>query len=643
MISESFRKLYTPHEANAIFNKCKIALDPIHYSLSEKLITDIAECDIWELCACQHEMLTERNLAYKLRMTTETRDNKYVTDTESSSAAVGIVKLNNVYVNLCNVISGSKLSKFKGSSLERAIYKLVILLIKKDSGIKNIIIDAFADSDTMYMGLTNALGTYMRKEKIILMHINNGRHLLKEPSEVFGTFETCSALVFYNAYKQLSEIEQNAIAEFDGPNKFFKVVDGVYYPNDIIEPYTHHEINEACKLNYKVPKLHESSDIKPNSLLGTFFEFMYSTSYFMYRKDVVQELLASAKEKGITLDSPSHDKVPETESALFETSTDTSSTASSTPGHKSRTDPFSRYLPEKGVGMSMPSSEPSATTTFAELDKDSASYKSGGYTITVKNCAKVYNDRTVSNYNSIASAATLLNKELIRKLRNIKTYNTGGKNTGETKGKLDTKRLYRHSFDNAICFNNTYKQLESDLAIGILLDESGSMHGSGIENGRATMVVLHETLLALGINHCIMGHTVHGSSKHHCDLERYVSFKESPLHKTGKCYALANMSAMSGNCDSGALYVMEQEFQRVRNKDKICIMFSDGAPTECTGTELIAQVKHMERAGIKVIGVGINFPSIADYYTDYANGKNLRDMFNIVTRILEEYILKKKV
>lgn len=643
MISESFRKLYTPHEANAIFNKCKIALDPIHYSLSEKLITDISMGDVWDLCACQHEMLTERTLVSKLRMTTVSRDNKHVTSVDAASAGVGIVKLNNVYVNLSNVISGSKLSKFKGSNLERAIYKLIVLLIKKDSGIKNIIIDAFADNDTMYMGLTNDLGTYMRKENVVLMHINNGKRLLSESANMFGTCETCSALVFYNAYKQLSEIEQNAIAEFDGPNAFFKIVDGVYYPNDIIESYTHHEINEACRLNYKVPKLNESSGIKSNSLLGVFFEFMYSTSYFMYRKDVIQELLASAKEKGITLDSTSHDKMSETESALFGTPTDTSDAPSSTSKHKSRKDPFSRYLPKEAGGISMPSGEPSTTTTFAELDKDSASYKSGGYTITVKNCSKVYSDGTISNYNSIASAATLLNKELIRKLRNIKTYNTGGKNTGETKGKLDTKRLYRHSFDNAICFNNTYKQLESDLAIGILLDESGSMHGSGIENGRATMVVLHETLLALGINHCIMGHTVHGSSHHHCDIERYVSFKESPLHKTGKCYALANMHAMSGNCDSGALYVMEQEFQRVRNKDKICIMFSDGAPTECTGTELIAQVKHMERAGIKVIGVGINFPSIADYYTDYANGKNLRDMFNIVTRILEEYILKKKV
>ena len=87
---------------------------------------------------------------------------------------------------------------------------------------------------------------------------------------------------------------------------------------------------------------------------------------------------------------------------------------------------------------------------------------------------------------------------------------------------------------------------------------------------------------------------------------------------------------------------MERAFERVSNKDKICLVFSDGAPTECTGDDLIDQVQHMERNGIKVIGIGIDFPSIARYYTEYANGKNLKDMFRIVTDILQEYILKKK-
>lgn len=87
---------------------------------------------------------------------------------------------------------------------------------------------------------------------------------------------------------------------------------------------------------------------------------------------------------------------------------------------------------------------------------------------------------------------------------------------------------------------------------------------------------------------------------------------------------------------------MEKALLRTKNRDKICLIFSDGAPTECSGADLVAQVKHMEHVGIKVIGIGINFSSISKYYTDYANGKNLKEMLDIVANILKEYVIAKK-
>jgi hypothetical protein len=50
----------------------------------------------------------------------------------------------------------------------------------------------------------------------------------------------------------------------------------------------------------------------------------------------------------------------------------------------------------------------------------------------------------------------------------------------------------------------------------------------------------------------------------------------------------------------------------------------------------------MEKIGIKVIGIGINFESIKDYYNDYANGKTLKDMLDITANILQQYVLDKK-
>ena len=289
--------------------------------------------------------------------------------------------------------------------------------------------------------------------------------------------------------------------------------------------------------------------------------------------------------------------------------------------------------------ISAPPSGPTAdvSPTIEALDKLKASYSDDKYKFDVKD---VVQTTPIARYLDIASHVDLLNKSLIKRIKDIKVYNTGGKNAGMSRGKLDRKALYRYKTCKDIFYDNTYKVKECDLAFGLILDVSGSMAGKGIENGTATMIILHETLKALGINHSIITHTSDG--KYHSEINRYQAFKEDKTYSTLKNYALGDISACWGNCDSGALFYMEKALSRVRNKDKICIMFSDGEPTECSGTDLKEQVKKMERQGIKVIGVGINYSNIKNYYTEYANGKNLAEMFDIIADILKRYVLEKE-
>ena len=293
----------------------------------------------------------------------------------------------------------------------------------------------------------------------------------------------------------------------------------------------------------------------------------------------------------------------------------------------------------KPYTKSAPPSGPTAdvSPTIEALDKLKASYSDDKYKFDVKDVVKT--DPT-SRYTDIASHVDLLNRSLIKRIKDIRVYNTGGKNAGMSKGKLNRKALYKYKTCKDIFYDNTYKVKECDLAFGLILDVSGSMSGKGIENGTATMIILHETLKALGINHSIITHTSAG--KYHSEINRYQAFKEDKTYSTLKNYALGDIVACWGNCDSGALFYMEKALSRVRNKDKICIMFSDGEPTECSGTDLKEQVKKMERQGIKVIGVGINYSNIKNYYTEYANGKNLAEMFDIIADILKRYVLEKE-
>jgi hypothetical protein len=280
------------------------------------------------------------------------------------------------------------------------------------------------------------------------------------------------------------------------------------------------------------------------------------------------------------------------------------------------------------------------TSVFQALDGMINNFRTDKYGFTIQD---VYSDDDdlKAQYDDIKSKIKLVNSQLIKQIRDIKTYNVGGKYAGLSAGKLDRKNIHKYKTDKNIFYQNTYKQKECDLAFGIVLDASGSMFGKGISNGRTTMIVLHETLKALGINHSIIDHTCYGKS-YTSDLRRYQCFKEDKGYRLTKNYALAGITAESGNCDSGALWFMEKALLRTKNRDKICLIFSDGAPTECSGADLTAQVKHMERAGIKVIGIGIGFPNISKYYTEYANGNNLKEMLDIVANILKEYVLNKK-
>ena len=302
-----------------------------------------------------------------------------------------------------------------------------------------------------------------------------------------------------------------------------------------------------------------------------------------------------------------------------------------------------KEIPDPDKSESAPKEEKDFLEYNHVLDGGSGSFKTSMYQMQVINAKheKTVDDKAIEAYNKIAARSKIYTASFAKQLREIKSYNTGYKDSGKSAGKLDRKNLYRHKFDSHIFYNNEYKQKESDLAVGVMLDASGSMTGTGIENGLLTVLTLHEVLRSLNINHSIMDHTNCGK-KYTCDVRVYQYFKGCKEYSPDRAYQIANIRARSGNCDSGALWYMEQALLRTKNKDKICLMFSDGAPTECSGADLVNQVAHMERNGIVVIGIGINFPEIAQYYTKYANGKNLGQMLNITSKILKDYILHKK-
>ena len=97
------------------------------------------------------------------------------------------------------------------------------------------------------------------------------------------------------------------------------------------------------------------------------------------------------------------------------------------------------------------------------------------------------------------------------------------------------------------------------------------MWGEGIKSGKFAMIVLHETLKILGINHSIITHNSDGH--HQSNIRIYQDFREGSKYKLERNYSLADIYANGGNCDSGALHFMTHKLLKTHNKDKICLIF----------------------------------------------------------------------
>lgn len=668
------KKLYTPRQANALYNRNKIRFNPGDYSLRGNLIIDSSPTNIGNIHIAEVNTLAECEILDKLGICYDYVRHKFDCCSAGPAAADLVAyKDDNLTLNLAYLRDTCEfdMEKLSKTVFMDAYVRMFIALSSNESCVNEMFwlttfmwnepydaLHSFKHYKDSLAGGTDMFIVGDRQGAAIIYNPPSN-HLLGVATDARAHMSRYKAVLYQLetlwAYERLNdEDSKKAIA-----NAMYSASDEYTQTFCTIHP-DHIDINAnaADLIKYSNPKErftayqeylkeHDEELIAEakrcavpyiHPFMGVFVAFGESCALTHVRINIMRILYNFAKDKGIldelygSEDFEEHDMVKRME---IEGEVESESEES--------TKREKRLMPKLGKpyghGVCASGKSDDTAALYGALDSLTSSFTANGYRYTTEDI-RVTSEESKAKYNAICTKVNLINKNLIKRIKAIKTYNTGGKQPGQASGKLDKKSLYRYKQTSNIFYNNTYKQLESDLAFGVILDISGSMSGPGMENGRTTMIVLHETLKTLGINHCILGHTCYKGG-HSCHIERYQSFREDKTYAVCKNYALAELKARAGNCDSGALYYMEKALERVHNKDKIVLMFSDGAPTECTGTELVNQVKAMERKGIKVIGIGINYESISRYYTDYANGRNLKDMLDIVSKILEEYVLKK--
>lgn len=187
-------------------------------------------------------------------------------------------------------------------------------------------------------------------------------------------------------------------------------------------------------------------------------------------------------------------------------------------------------------------------------------------------------------YNQVAAPLIAISKQLQRSIiKQLQDQRRGGKMTNLLMGRrMDVHALCRN--DGKVFYKNVLPNETPELAVGLLLDESGSMSSCDRATyARASAVIMYDFCVSLDIPVMIYGHsTGHelGYYEHESkvDTVELYSYAEFDGFNDDDRYRLMDISARSCNRDGAALrYVAERLSDRPENV-KILIIVSDGQP-----------------------------------------------------------------
>lgn len=181
----------------------------------------------------------------------------------------------------------------------------------------------------------------------------------------------------------------------------------------------------------------------------------------------------------------------------------------------------------------------------------------------------------VTQYNAIAGPLLAISKQLQKSLlRQLRDQQRGGKQTGLLMGRrLDAHALFRS--DGKVFTKNALPSQPPEMAVGLLLDESGSMASCDRATyARASAIILYDFCQALHVPVMVYGHTTGGSG-----VELYSYSEFDAIDREDK-YRLVDISARESNRDGAALRFVAERLSHRPEELKLLILVSDGQPAD---------------------------------------------------------------
>ena len=268
-----------------------------------------------------------------------------------------------------------------------------------------------------------------------------------------------------------------------------------------------------------------------------------------------------------------------------------------------------------------------------------------GVPIRINRIASV-DEELIEQYNAIAGPLINISRQLQKSLqKQLKENRRGGKLTGLIMGRRrDVHALCRN--DGKVFYKNNLPNEIPELAVGLLLDESGSMCSCDrCTYARASAIILYDFCQSLDIPVMVYGH-----STDYTDVGNTValySYAEFDGFDHDDKYRMMDIAARGSNRDGAALRFVAEQLSKRPEAVKILILVSDGQPADsgysgsAAEEDLRGIKQEYQRKGILFVAaaIGDDKQNIERIYGDsFMDISDLKQLPTKLTAVVKRHI-----
>ena len=289
-------------------------------------------------------------------------------------------------------------------------------------------------------------------------------------------------------------------------------------------------------------------------------------------------------------------------------------------------------------------------------------YTKEGDTIEPLHVGSGYNSRMLTDLaDKVDHMVGPLQKDLERAIaaRSLATWEAGKRS-----GRLHAANLSRLAVGDPRVFRKRHETTSKDVAVSLVVDASGSMSGSKVHLATQSAYALSQVLERIGISHEVLAFTTGSSVADYTTLSAEAAKIGRSFTRVESLYMpilkgfnerlktevrerfgwLPNSRILRNNIDGECVEIAARRLMGRRESGKVMIVLSDGAPNAQGDTYALSRhlkkvIGDVTKAGVKVVGIGIESSEVQKYYPKSLVINNVAELPDRVIKELRHLLI----